>query len=414
MLAHLMSNEESIQHLGYLKNTGQFEECLQQGILLLPQIHTEKQQATILCELIESAYQLGKYQETAYFLPLFEKTAGAVKESGFSIRRLLFKGHLHIQIHGDTIAGLAYYQEGLSLAFEEKEYTSLALFIKYIIRYSGSDVEVDKLLPLAELAYVFSQRIDMQNEGLRISAMIALMECYCLAGKWDEFEELEKQLSALPSLPNFPNELARLQLLRAKIWREQGYVAQAFCLMDQATMYYEQRQEYTLLLEQLYIQKDLCTKSMQERVAALEERIERIHKLAHQVSSRFHYSGMSEELYCEDKAVIHFHQSLEKQLANKKELLYVLAFTEDPACYEALIDYPATRLVLSGNRVLYMMEGREIPSHFPACNLPGIFLAVICPQDASSAMELFHEAHAKLYYRMHNRKQKTELSHISQ
>lgn len=401
MLAHLMSNEESIQHLVYLKNTGQFEECLQQGILLLPQIHKEKQQAAILCELIESAFQLGKYQEAAYYFPLFERTAEAVKESLFSIRCLLFKGHLHIQIHGDTTAALNSYQKGLSLAFEEKEYTILGLFIKYIIRYSGSDIEVDKLIPLAEVAYVFSQRMEMQNEGLRISAMMALMECYCLAGKWNEFEELEKQMSALPSLPS---ELARLQMLRAKIWGKQGYYAQAFCLMDQAIMYYEQRQEYMLLLELLHIQKDFCTKSMPERVTTLEERIARTKKLAHQVSSRFPHSVKKEELYCENKAVIHFHQSIEEQLANKKELLYVLAFTEDTTCYEELIDYPATRLVLSGNRVLYVMEGREIPPHFPACSLPGIFLAVVHPQEGTPAMELFHEAHAKLYYIMHNKK----------
>ena len=413
MLAHIMSNEESIQHLVDLTHTGQFEECLQQGILLLPQLHEEKQRAVVLCELIESAFQLAKFQEAAYYFPLFEKMTNTEKDSVFSIRRLLFKGHFHMRVHGDAETALAHYEEGLALAFEKKEYNILAEFIKNIIRCRVDEVDVDKLQTMAELAYIFSHWAESPKEGVRISAAMALLECYCLRGEVQQFEKLEKELSSLPSLPRFPNELARLQVLKAKLLREQGYYAQALCLMDQAVMYYEKRQEYVLLLEQLLVQKAFAIELLPERIAALERKIERTRKLAKQASSHFNHSVKKGNAYCEEAAIFHFHQSIEKQLANGDEFLYLLTFAEDATCYQKLLEYPSPHLELSGKRILYVIEGREIPTDFPACNLPGISLTIVYPQEGKTAMQLFHEAHAQMYYLYYKQKEKRASSPAS-
>ncbi|MGM9950573.1 MAG: hypothetical protein ACI33P_10625 [Lysinibacillus sp.] len=398
MLAHILSDEESIQHLVDLTHTGQFEECLQQGILLLPQLHDETQQARVLCALIESAFQLAKFQEAAYYFPLFEKMVNTVEDPVFPIYHLLFKGHFHMRIHGDAQTALACYQEGLASAFEKKEYNSLAAFIKYIIRHRVDEVDVDKLLALAELACIFSHWPEPPKEGVRISAAMALLECYCLTGNGEQFEKLVGQLSSLPSLPRFPNELARLQVLRANLLRGRGYYAQALCLMDQASMHYEKRQEYVLLLEQLLVQREFVLKVLPERADALEKKIERTRKLAMQASSHFHHSVRRGGAYCEETAVFHFHQSIEKRLANGEKFLYLLAFAEDAACHQELREYPCPHLELSGNRFLYVMEDREIPADFPACNLPRIPLAIVYPQEGKTAMQLFHEAHAQMYY----------------
>lgn len=404
MLAHILSNEEFIQHLVDLTHTGQFEECLQQGILLLPQLHEEKQQAVVLCEMIESAFQLAKFQEAAYYFPLFEKMVNAVEDPVFSIRHLLFKGHFHMRVHGDAKTAFAHYQEGLALAFEKKEYNSLAEFIKNIIRYRVDEVDVDKLLAMAELACIFSHWSESPKEGLRISAGMTLLECYCLAGNVEQFEKLAKQLAALPSFHRFPNELARLQVLRATLLRERGYCAQALCLMDQAAMHYEKQQEYVLLLEQLLVQKAFVIKLMPERVAALELKIERTRKLAKQASSHFNHSVKKGEAYCEETAIFHFHQSIEKRLTNGDEFLYLLAFAEDATCYQELLEYPYPHLELSGKRILYVIEGSEIPADFPACNLPRVALAIVYPQEGKTAMQLFHEAHAQMYYLYYRQK----------
>lgn len=404
MLAHIMSNEESIQHLVYLTRTGQFEHCLQQSILVLPHLYTEQQQAAALCELIEAAFQLSKFQEAAYYLPLFENIADTLKDPAFFMRLLLYKGHFYIHIHGDATTALTYYEEGLSLAFESKAYNNLADFIKNIIRYRAKEEKEDKLLAIAELAYIFSQRTEIRQEASRISAAMALLECYSLTGKVEQFEQLEKQVSVLPSLPNFPGELTRLQVLRARVLAKQGYYAQAFCLMKRANLYYEKQQEYYLLLQQLSIQKQLSVKFMPEKIAAIDRKIEKIGKLAKQISLHFDHSVKKEKVYSEENAVCHFHQSIEEQLANKEDFLYLLTFTEDAACYQALIDYPSSKLALSGNRVLYVLKDSSIPADFPAYKLPRIFLTVIHPSEAFSAMELFHKAHAKMYYILHNKK----------
>lgn len=403
MLAHVISSEESIQHLDYLTQTGQFEQCLQQSILILPQIHEKKQQGAVLCELIKSAFELARFQEAAYYFPLFEKITAIVKVPSFSIYRQLFKGHFHMRIHGDAIGALTSYQQGLALAFEAKEYTILAEFIKHILRYSGGEADVDRLLPLAELAYIFSQRTKIQKEDFLISAMMALLECYSLADKVEQFEKLEKQLSVLPSLSNFPNELTRLQVLRARILRVQGYCAQALCLMQRTNLYYEKLGEYHLLLQQLYTQKMLSREFMPDRVAILAQKIERTRKLAKLTSCRFTHHMKKEEMYCEETAILHFHQAIEERLANKEEFLYLLAFAQHPACFQRLLQTPVHSLALSGNRVLYVMEGSDIPTDFPAYNQPGIFLTAVQPQEDSSAMQLFHEAHAKIYYIIHNK-----------
>ncbi|WP_413364352.1 hypothetical protein [Lysinibacillus sp. 3P01SB] len=404
MLAHVMSNEDSIQHLVYLKQTGQLEECLQQSILILPQIYEENQQAAVLCKLIESAFELAGFQEAAYYFPLFERVASRIKNPTFSIHHLLFKGHFHIRIHGDAAAALTFYQEGLAVAFEEKEYSILPEFIKYIIRYSWDEVEVNKLLPMAELAYILSQRMETPQESVRISAAMALLECYSLAGNVEQFEKLEKQLSILPSLPNFPNELTRLQVLRAKILRDQGYYAQALCLMTRSSLYYERQQEHYLLLQLLYTQKQLSMEFMPDRVAALDRKIERTHWLTKQASSHFNHSIKKEESYREETAIFPFHQSIDERLRNEEKFLYLLALAEEKTYFQALAQFPAPSLVLSENRILYVMKENEVSADFLTCNLPGIFFAAIQPQKGQTALELFHEAHAKMYYMLHSKK----------
>lgn len=405
MLAHhVISDEKSIQQLIYLNHTGQFEQCLQQGMFTLPHLHAEKKQAAVLCELIEAAFQLSKFQEAAYYLPLLERAAASLKNSAFLLHLLLYKGHFHIQIHGDATTALAYYKEGLSLAFEIKAYDRLAEFIKYILRYVGTEETAEKLLPLAELAYIFSQQAGTKQETARLSAAMALLECYSLAGKVEPFEQLEKQLAILPSLPNFPGELTRLQLLRAKILAKQGYYAQAFCFMKRTTLYYEKQQEYYLLLQQLAIQKQLTSAFIPEKADATCRKIEKIRKLAEQASLHFEYSMKKEKIYSEEKAICRFHESVEEQLADKEPFLYLLAFTEDAACYEALLHYSSPKLPLSGNRILYVFKDSSIPADFPALGHPSICLAAVFPHEGSSAMQLFHKAHARMYYMMPHKK----------
>ena len=398
MLAHIMSNEEFIQHLVDLTHTGQFEKCLQQGILLLPQLHEEKQQVRVLGELMESAFQLARFQDAAHYFPLFERMVDTIGDPALSIRLLLFKGHFHMRVHGDVKTACAHYQEGLALAFEKKEYTSLAEFIKNIIRYHADEADVHKLLPLAELAYIFSNWPESPQEGVRIAAGMALLECHCLAGDVERFEKLEKQLSSQPALHRFPNELARLQVLRAKLLREQGYYAQAFCLMDQAAMYYKKQQEYVLLLELLLVQKEFALKLMPDRVAALERKIEQTRKLFRQASSHFHHGVEKAVTYCEQTAILHFHQSIEKRLADGDDFLYLLAFAENASCFKELLECPHPHLELSGKRILYVIDGSEIPDDFSACHLDRISLAIVYPQEGKTAMQLFHEAHAQMYY----------------
>lgn len=404
MLAHhVMSDEESIQHLVYLTHTGQFEQCLQQGMFIFPHLYEVKQQATVLCSLIEAAFHLSKFQEAAYYLPLFEMAAVKLKEPFFLLRLLLYKGHFHIQIHRDAATALTYYEEGLSFAFETKSYNSLAEFIKYIIRYRRKEEAVNKLLSLAELSYIFSQQAEAQQEASQISSSMALLECYSLTGKVEQFEQLEKQLSVLPSLPNFPGELNRLQLLRATILAKQGYYAQALCLLKRTKLYYEKHQEYYLLLQLLSLKKQLSVEFMSEKAASIDRKIKNIQKLAEQASSHFNYSVKKEKIYNEEKNICHYHQSIEERLANKDSFLYLLAYTEDAACYEALLNYPSPKLPLSGNRVLYVLKDSSIPADFPVHSHPAIFLAAVCPHEVSSAMQLFHKAHARMYYSLHNK-----------
>ena len=214
----------------------------------------------------------------------------------------------------------------------------------------------------------------------------------------ERFEKLEKQLSSQPALHRFPNELARLQVLRAKLLREQGYYAQALCLMDQAAMHYKKQQEYVLLLELLLVQKEFALELMPDRVAALERKIEQTRKLFRQASSHFHHGVEKAERYCEQTAILHFHQSIEKRLADGDDFLYLLAFAEDASSFKELLECPHPYLELSGKRILYVIDGSEIPDDFPACHLDRISLAIVCPQEGKTAMQLFHEAHAQMYY----------------